>query len=316
MENQTDFFKQLFTLYSNIDFPPNMEDLSQIDKNIAFYLADKDDQYVSSRHTTNLNIVELDIKSAFPTICRNLFGVESPFVQKMDSFKDKRERLIFIATTLKDTGKDYLNQLNLICKMTVLGIVIELLTNDSVLVLELKKDGILFTCNHESLEKLNTFLPLVNKEKFVNTDYLNAYANYPFVKYLIDTGFNFHLEEYQTYYRCNKTSVYLDKAGEELTIKGKYKYIPKKIESIILQILTLKEVNFDKIQKVYSKSYFNICKKNGLNEIINNYYICPDNKNTIIDPTGNYIKMKPVIDIDPHIYLRLFVFPALLSTKL
>lgn len=316
MENQTDFFKQLLTLYSNIDFPPNMEDLSQIDKNIAFYLADKDDQYVSSRHTTNLSIVELDIKSAFPTICRNLFGVDSPFVHKMDSFQDKRERLIYIATTLKETGKDYLNQLNLICKMTVLGIVIELLYNDNVLVLELKKDGILFTCTHESLDKLKTFLPLVNHQRFVNTDYLKVYAKYPFVKYLINAGFNFHLEEYQTYYRCNKTSVYLDKAGEKLTIKGKYKYVPKKIKSIILKILNLEDVKFDKIQQIYSKDYFTICKKNGLNEIITNYYTCPDNKNRVIDPTGNYIKMQPIINIDPHIYLRLFVFPALLSTKL
>ena len=110
METQTSFFKNLFQLYSDINFPPYLEDLAQIDKNIAYYLADKDDQFVSSRHTKNLNIVELDIKSAFPTICRNIFGKESSFVQKMDSFTDKKERLIFIATTLKETGQDYLNQ--------------------------------------------------------------------------------------------------------------------------------------------------------------------------------------------------------------
>ncbi len=317
METQTDFFKNLLTLYSGIIFPPNMEDLSQIDKNIAYYLADKDDQFVSSRHTGNTNIVELDIKSAFPTICINIFGLESPFVKKMNSFTDKRERLIFIATTLKETGKDYLNQLNLICKMTVLGTIIELLQkDDQVLVLELKKDGILFTCSAESLDKLKTFLPLINQQRFVNTDYLRAYQHYPFTKFIIDNDFNFHLEEYQVYYRCNKTSVYLNNTGDSLIVKGKYKYMPDKVRDIVLKLLNMTQIDLKKIREKYTRNYFDICKKNGLNEILEQYYICKENGNKVIDPTGNYIKMKPVIDIDPQVYLKLFIFPALLSIKL
>jgi hypothetical protein len=315
MDKQTSFFKTLFTLYSNIKFPPDMEELSQIDKNIAYYLADKDDQFVSSRHTPNLNIVELDIKSAFPTMCRNIFGNDSSFVKKMDFYHNKRERLIYIATTLKETGKDYLNQLNLISKMTVLGIIVELLTDDNILVLELKKDGILFTCNQESLDRLKTFLPLVNYQRFVNSDYLKAYSNYPFTKYLIDSNFSFHLEQYQIYYRCNKTSVYLNNNGDDLIIKGKYKYMPELIELVIYKILKMEDIDLENIRQRYTQKYFNICKINGLNEILNHCYICQEN-NMVIDRNGNYIKMQPVIDIEPHIYLNLFIYPALLSTKL
>ena len=81
----TSFYNDILTLYSSLNFPQRYEELSKIDKYIAYYLADQEDQYVCSRQTASNKIVELDIKSAFPTICRKLFGLESGFVKKMDS---------------------------------------------------------------------------------------------------------------------------------------------------------------------------------------------------------------------------------------
>lgn len=309
----TPFYNNLLQMYSNIQFHPQYSDISTLDKHIAYYLADNGDQFISARKESNNRIVELDIKSAFPTICRNLFGEESEFVRKMDSISQKRERLIYIATTLKEAG-DYLIQLNIMCKMIVLGTISELLPDDNFLVFELKKDGILFTCSDESLERLKTLMPIENIERFVNMDHDNVYQSLPFNKYLLETDFLFHLTEYESYYRANKTSTFHNEEDKELIIKGRYKYMPKKMKQLILKILTLQHEELDQVREIYTSEYLKICQQNGLNEILDNYYICDND--CVINSTGNYVKYNHTVHIDPMVYLITFIYPPLLATKL
>lgn len=310
MDEITPFYSNLLGLYSQLKVPPQYKEVAMIDRNITYYLADHGDQFISARQHSGNYVVELDIKSAFPTICRNLFGLESEFVKKMDSIHEKRGRLIFIATTLKEAG-DYLTQLNIMCKVIVLGIVFELCKED-ILVLELKKDGLLFTCNRESLEKLDLLLPIIDKTKMVNLDPKIAYSNHPFTKYLIDCSFVFHLEKFQMYYRSQRTSAYYQNG--ELIIKGKYKYMPKKILPLLTEILQLKEIDFKKLKEIYSSRFFKICQRNGLLELLEDYYICDND--CILDRNGSYIKHTNLSETEPMIYLRTFLYPAILATKI
>lgn len=310
MNEITPFYSNLLGLYSQLKSPPQYQEVATIDRHITYYLADHGDQYISARQHNNNYVVELDIKSAFPTICRNLFGTQSDFVKKMDEIKEKRGRLIFIATTLKEAG-DYLTQLNIMCKVIVLGIIFELCDED-ILILELKKDGLLFTCNKEALEKLDFLLPIINSNKMINLDSEKTYYNYPFTKYLIDCGFVFHLEKYQNYYRSQRTSAYYQNG--ELIIKGKYKYMPKKILPLLTEILELKTIDFKKIKEIYSTKFFKICQMNGLLEVLEDYYICDND--CILDRNGNYIKHTNLSETEPMIYLRTFLYPAILSTKM
>jgi len=309
----TTFYNNLLELYSRISFYPQYSEISTLDKHIAYYLADYQDQFISARKESDNKIIELDIKSAFPTICRNLFGEESEFVRKMDSIEKKRERLIYIATTLKEAG-DYLIQLNIMCKMIVLGTISELLPDDNFLIFELKKDGILFTCSGQSLERLKTLMPIENSQRLINMDHEKTYSQLPFNKYLIEKNFMFHLTEYIFYYRGNKTSTFYNEDQSKLIVKGRYKYMPKKMEEIILKILSLTHDELNQIREIYTPEYLKICQQNGLNEILDNYYICDND--CVINSLGNYVKYNHTVHIDPMVYLITFIYPPLLATKL
>lgn len=306
----TEFYSLLLNIYSDIKCPPQYEEISMVDKHITYYLADDGDQFISARRGSNNHIIELDIKSAFPTICRNLFGIESEFVKKMDSIKEKRGRLIYIATTLKEAG-DYLAQLNIMCKAIVLGTVFEICEN--VVILELKKDGLLFTCGNEELDSLKNVLPIINSTRLVNLNQ-EIFNNLPFTKFLIDTNFTFHLKEFENYYRSNKTSVFHEGIETDIDIKGKYKYMPSLMKTIIKKILQYDKIDLVQLKEIYSSNYFKICQQNGLTELLDQYYIC-DNE-CILDRVGNYIKYTHMISTDPSIYLRTFIYPPLLSTKM
>ncbi len=305
----TSFYSDILNLYTKLKFPQRYEELSKIDKYIAYYLADSEDQYVCSRQTNENRIIELDIKSAFPTICRKLFGLESDFVKKMDSITEKKGRLIYIATTLKEAG-DYLTQLNIICKMVILGLLFELIADDNFLVYELKKDGLLMSCQPNSLEILQNSISAVNSP---NSSIIDDEDNYPFTTFINRSLFNFHLTPFINYYRSNKTSIFTTESSE-IIVKGKYKYVPTKLREQILKINCLEEYDRDHLIKVYSSTYFKICRDNGLTQVLNDYYI--GDNDCVINMKGHYVKLNHKLELDPHMYLRLFVFPAILSTKI
>jgi hypothetical protein len=70
----------------------------------------------------------------------------------------------------------------------------------------------------------------------------------------------------------------------------------------------------EKIREIYSVNYLKICRLNGLNELLENYYICDND--CVIDESGNYVKLGMNTKIDPGNYLRTFIFPAILTTKM
>jgi len=114
------------------------------------------------------------------------------------------------------------------------------------------------------------------------------------------------------YYRANRTSVFFNQ--DELTIKGRYKYMPKRMKEIILKISGLLYENIRELKEIYSANYLKVCQYNGLTEILDDYFICDND--CVINSEGNYVKYNHTVEIDPMVYLLIFIYPAILATKL
>ena len=294
--NTTPFYEDLINSYTQVKLPPRYEEIGKINSHIAWYLADSNDYFVTAKQKKNTYIVDVDITSAFTTICNNLFPSDSEFVIKMNEIDDKKGRNIFIATTLKG---DHLKILNYICKTIVFGIVFDTPNEEDreyTSVLELKKDGILVSCNE------NTFRRLQNLGDFG--------GNY--TKKLIEKKFQFHTTTYQKYVRSNRTSLFL--ADNKLQIKGIYKYFPKQTRQLALDVLLEKGINLKKLKEIYSDKIWNIIKQNALREMLENYYVCENDQ--VVDYTGRYVKLSINTEVDPRLYLKLFVFPSILLNKI
>ena len=106
-------YEELIDIFINIT---KGESIAQIGSPFLFYYSDDIDKDILIK-----DIFSIDIKSAFPTICKILFGDESEFVKKIYSFDKKLERNIFISTTLKQwsqiTKVDYLSEVTLLSKI-------------------------------------------------------------------------------------------------------------------------------------------------------------------------------------------------------
>ena len=83
------FFQDLYSEYLKIKTPLKYEELTKLGKHIAWYQADSSQSLVSIYSSNNINIVELDIKGAFPTICAALFGLNHQFIQNMNMIQMK-----------------------------------------------------------------------------------------------------------------------------------------------------------------------------------------------------------------------------------
>ena len=287
------FFEELLLKYSKIEFPEQYLEIAKIDKSISWYLADSSDQYVTVMKNTNINIVEIDIRQAFTTICRCLFNSTDKFIIEMNRINDKKSRNIFIATSLVNT--EYLRLLNIISKMIIFGIAFEM--NKDITILELKKDGILITCDDTTL---NNILNI--------TDMKTSH----FLSLLLSYNFEFHSTQYEKYIRSNRTSYFINTM--EILTKGIYKHSPGYIKQLQKDILQNNFENFQEVLKIYSKSYFDILSSNNLNELLNEYYIC-DNKRYLADD-GKYIIRPKDGNVNPRNYIKTFVYPIVLSMKL
>lgn len=294
--NITQFYEDLILLYSQIQLLPRYKEIGKIDSHISWYLADSNDYIVTAKQKKNTYILDVDIKSAFTTICNNLFSKDSEFVQEMNQIEDKKARNIFIATNLKG---EHLKILNRICKIIIFGITFDT-TNDQdkedISILELKKDGILITCNENTFKRLQS---------------LNDFGE-NYTKILINKGFQFHTTLYQKYVRSNRTSLFL--ADETIQIKGNYKYFPKQTKQIVQQVLLERHSNLMKLNKMYSEEVWNIVKQSSLRETLENYYVCENGK--IVNRDGKYEKISINTKIDPRLYLKLFVYPSILVNKI
>lgn len=289
------FFEELLSRYSKINFPEQYKEIAKADKAISWYLADSTNQYITVAKVTNINILEIDIRQAFTTICRSLFEASNEFIIQMNQIEDKKSRNIFIATSLVNT--EYLRLLNIISKIIVFGVLFEI---GNVTLLELKKDGAIVTCNDETLVKI------------LNMNDKSLSSNYEFLNYVLLSNFEFHMTQHDRYIRSNRTSYFV--TGNELVVKGTYKHLPTYINKLQKLIVQNNFENYNEIIKIYSRHYLNILLLNNLNELLNEYYICDNKRYLAAD--GKYVIKAKDNDIEPKNYIKTFIYPIVLSMKM
>jgi hypothetical protein len=253
------------------------------DPSEIFYYAEQD------HLDTNLlarNLIEIDIASAFPTLCKFIFGLEHPFVQKLFEFEDKLERNKFIAINL--THKDYnlnLKDLNAWCKFIILGYIYNNFYN--VNIVEYKKDGAIFTGVYKYDES--------------NSEFNNYIEN--------EIGIEFHIDEVKSYIRFNRTSIFQYK--EKISVKGKYKdppiFIKESLNSILSQDLDLEFLN--DIKKYYNDVFFEILKMGAVSQEMMYYYKF---NNKYIQKNGD-LSYEPS---SPKNILIHFLYPIISMTRL
>ncbi|MBC8427540.1 MAG: hypothetical protein H8D97_01475 [Proteobacteria bacterium] len=258
--------------------------ISKLGEIFSFYYADTNDVQILAR-----DCIELDIRSAFPTICRLMFGEDHAFVKNIFNIDSKFERNKFISITLTKQSKiddrRYLEELNNYCKMFIFGKVFN--NYDNINILEFKKDGMLF--NGELSE------PKYIKE--IET-------------YFEKNKVNFNKMQLQMYMRFNKTSIYQYKEtnNNDIVIKGKFKDCPEFLYKEVFPAL-FKDgtVNKISIKKYYNRKYFEILKQNHLIDKIKYYYGFGENQ--FLDLTGKL--NKSINEIDPNQVLIQFLYPIL-----
>jgi len=279
----SNFFRELFKIYSQINFDETIKHLISIDSNYVYYLADSQKQLISN--TNNLT-VDIDVESAFPSIIKATFGKNHKIVKIIESKKTKKAKNIFIATNFKP----YIKQLNIICKILIVGVVAENIPN--IFVFELKKDGILLSITDELIKNFEYDLLTTSK---------------PFINLVVNKfKFNFNITKYKFYLRNNRTS-FLFK-DNKLSIKGTYKYLPDNLYNILNNYINGEKIDFREIQQIYSEDYLNIILYNGLS-LLNGYYKCSNDM--YLDINGKY--NKNIKKISTVSYLKIFVFPIIAS---
>jgi len=188
------------------------------------------------------NCIEIDISSAFPSLCKFLFGENHPLVQKIFSFDNKFERNKFIAISL--THQNYninLKALNSWCKFIILGYIYNNFTN--VNIIEYKKDGALFTGIYKYDEASNEFNSYIEDE----------------------INIKFHIEKVSLYVRFNKTSIF--QYNNKVSVKGKYKEPPEFIKDLINN-----NSEMNNIKLYYSDFFCELLKLSNLTQEIQYYY--------------------------------------------
>jgi len=232
--------------------------------------------------------IEIDVKGAFPTICRLMYGKEDPFVQSIFAIPDKFERNKHIAITLKRKGdldgKSYLTDLNLWSKILTMGYIYSRF--EDIVIIQYVKDGAIFIGTH--------------KEEFD----MNCKS---FVDYIHDNDVVFHERQIDTFIRFNKTS--LVAYGGDVTVKGLYHDLPEYISHDIIPALLSGSIYdytlLDKVKKIYSKLYGQISLSTPAHSDIKKFY----------DINGKYLnslgKPDSLSNLDPRAYLRYIVYPIL-----
>ena len=78
------FFEDLLNKYSKINFPTQYEEVAKADKHVSWYLADSTNQFITVSKNTNINIIDIDIRQAFTSICRCLFNSTDDFIIQIE----------------------------------------------------------------------------------------------------------------------------------------------------------------------------------------------------------------------------------------
>lgn len=265
------------------------ESIAKIGPPYTFYYADHNKTDIIIK-----NVFSVDIKSAFPTICTVLFGKDHEFVKGIFSRTDKKQRNIYISTTLteqtKKDGYRYLDDITLMSKALIFSYVFTHFSN--IQILEYIKDGMIIygNKNYDFNEDQNTFLKFANEISLVC-----------------------HEDELRTYVRMNKTSIYTK--GSDLTIKGAYHDMPLAIVDIIRKLLSGMIYNVELlniIQKYYSQKYFNVIYHGNVIEYIDYLYKFGNDK--YLNDDGEFTDS--VSNINPRTYLYKILYPILTLLRL
>jgi hypothetical protein len=330
------FFNNIFKKFINIEISENFKNINKKDSsdilsiNSSFnWHSDNngDDKIISSPLSYNLKkkfkIIEIDIKSAYPTIIHNMYSDNnSQLLLKLNKLKTKKEKNIFIG---KSFNNEILKRLNQISKMIIIGIILEFHNyletkqNNNIFlkIFEIKRDSCVFLCGeflYKSLYKILEDRKIPRKNKFMD--------------FIFNCGFRFHYSEYDYYLRLNSTSNFINIKKKELIRKGKFKYIPKALPEYIFKIITKKITDNDLIylKKIYSFETLKKLRKYKLHKIIDDYYKCIDfqnktNKFKFLLSSSNKKNLLNYynsfnLDINPSNYLKVFIFPFLIVEKL
>lgn len=260
------------------------ESIAQIGPPFLFYHSDE-----SNSHILVNDVFSIDIKSAFPTICKILFGIDSKFVKHIYSIENKLEKNIFISTTLKNwssqTNINYLSELNILSKLLIFNYVYTKFSN--ITILEYAKDGMYITGEFNN-----------NYDEY-QSDFLNIVDKY---------DIKFHLDKIDTYLRFNKTSIY--KTQNNIQVKGKYKGLPNGLIDILSKLLSGNVYNselLNLIRKLYSKLYFNVLLNGQVSDEIKYLYQF-DTKKYLLS-SGEFTDS--ILSVTPHSYLYLILYPVL-----
>lgn len=257
-------------------------------------MADIKEQYVSVyKKSIEHKILDIDISSCFPTVCKFLFKDENPkFVNDIMQQPTKLEKNIFIANTLKETP--YLKILNIVSKMIILGYIFDREDSENISLLEFEKDGCLIFSNN------------ISYYKSIENNILDS----PFLEFINSLEFKFRLTEYDYYIRCNNTSWFWSDNDQKLRLKGTFKHVPKAILKFYNDVFSGIAVDIDKIINIYKISTLKFIKNNNLQSVLQDYYYCGED-NRVLNTLGKYEKYHfRTSQIDPKLYLSTFIFPV------
>lgn len=227
------------------------------------------------------NVISIDIKSAFPSICNIVFKDHVEFIEKMNSITDKLEKNIYISNYLKQftseqTQTNYLKDLNKYCKIILFSYIYN--NYENIEILEYQKDGCIF-----SGEKMHP----IDKE--------------------INSHFKFHIQHIDHYFRFNSST--FTSTNGLLQVKGKYKKPPTYLQNILIPNIIKDPFDYDlkTILNIYSQPYFSMNKNLNLKEELDHYYIF--NEKYYLNFTGN--KTTNISDTYAPSILQFIIYPIL-----
>jgi len=258
--------------------------IGQIGPPFTYYHSDELKSNILAR-----NLFEVDIKSAFPTICTLYFGKDHPFVKRIFELDDKLQRNIFIATTLKaqselDNGK-YLNELNLWSKIFAIGYTYSRYKN--ITILQYVKDG------------------LIIKGELSDTITIEIAS---FLEYINNNNIIFHEEVIDYYLRFNKTTIM--KYANDFTIKGHFRNVPTYIKDVVIPMIFNGDIynssKLSEIKLVYSDKFFQVILHSRLSQELNYYYNIGNNQ--YLDRFGS---LSDISKTFPKMYLLDIIYPIL-----
>jgi len=262
--------------------------INQLGPPFTFYLS----EYLQSNIYCK-NVLSVDLKSAYPNICKIYFGKNSEFTKEVFSKPNKFERNKFISITLKEKsqrdGNDYLADFVIIAKLIILGYIYTKFEN--ITIIEYVRDGAII------------------KYEYINSNFNNEQLK--FLKFIQEYDLIFHEDEINSYLRINRTTY--TKTNNDLIIKGHYKNSPPFILETINNFLNGKIYDHQflkSIKTIYSSIFSKIIMLSGMVDEINHFYSF---NGTYLDSSG---KLSDKETFDVKAYLVYIIYPILSLLRL